>query len=150
MKVAIAGSRRLQPGLAPRVLLRFLLNLPPTVTILLRARADGDMHNTFESDVLRLLSILGIECVARRPLPAETPGRASVFRRDIEMVDEADLTVLFFVPEDAEEGYSGTYHLYEKCLDQDRPVYAWLVESDDKVTRWGEHDPGDQYAGLFA
>jgi hypothetical protein len=61
------------------------------------------------------------------------------------MVAKADLVVLVLDEEDAEGGYSGTYHLYEKALEIDRPVYGWLATG----IRWGEHDPEGQYAHLF-
>lgn len=148
MKVAIAGSRRLPTGTAPRVLLHFLLRLPEDAEILLRARVSGEM-GPFEQDVETVCEILGLTLEYRQPNPAETPGRASVFARDIEMVAEADLVLVFLHQGDAETGYSGTYHLFEKALDDQRPVYGWIVDDAGNTNRWGEYDPDHLFADML-
>lgn len=146
MKVVIAGSRRLPPGIAPRAILHLLLRLPEDTLVMLRAPASGRI-GTFEYDIHNICAILGIAVEWRRPDVERTPGRGAVFSRDIEMIAHADLVLLYMVEEDVEEGYSGTYHMYEKALDEDRPVYGWVVR-DNSMHRWGEHDPADQFRSL--
>ena len=141
VKVTIAGSRRLPAGQAPRLLVRFLAALPDDAVILLRKGLYSE-PGRFESDVESLCSILRLGWEWCVPAPTDTtPGRSSVYFRDIEMVDRSDLVLLFLTPEDAEEGHSGTSHVFEKALDADRPVYAYSVGEDGKVERVGEYDP---------
>jgi len=141
VRVAIAGSRRLPAGQAPRLLIRFLAALPADATILLRKGAYTD-PGRFERDVENLCSILHMDWEWCIPEPTGTTvGRAAVYYRDIDMVSKADLVMLFFAPEEAHLGYSGTAHLMDKALDQDRPVYAYTVAADGKVSRVGEYDP---------
>jgi hypothetical protein len=141
MKVAIAGSRHLPAGQAPRLLVRFLAALPADATILLRHPRFKASPGPFERDVAGLCNILHMAHEWCVPAPsATTPGRSSVYLRDIDMVAQADLVILFFAPEEATDGYSGTAHLMDKALDQDRPCYAYTV-AEDGVTRVGEYDP---------
>jgi hypothetical protein len=63
----------------------------------------------------------------------------------MEMVERADLAILFFHPEEAEDGYSGTFHLLDKCLDVGRPVHAYTVDERGKVERFGAYDPDHQF-----
>jgi len=147
MIVAIAGSRRLPRGQAPRLLIRFLDNLEEGDRVIVRTPKHGP-PGPFEHDVMALCEILDITVETMSPAPTiTTPGRASVYFRDIEMVEHADLVLLFFTPEEAVEGYSGTAHLMDKALDADRPVYAYTVGADGLVCRVGEHDPDDLFAG---
>jgi len=141
LKITIAGSRRLPAGQAPRLLVRFLAALPHDACILLRKGAYTE-PGRFERDVESLCSILRLDWEWVVPRPTDTTvGRASVYFRDIEMVERSDLVLLFFVPEEATDGYSGTAHLMEKALDADRPVYSYSVADDGKVERVGEYDP---------
>lgn len=150
VKIAIAGSRKLPQGAAYLALVKFLVQ-HTTDTILVRCAVSGDMGD-FETDVVDICETLHMAYEGRSPDVASTPGRASVFRRDIELVEEADLTLIYIAEADLEEGYSGTYHLWEKALDGDRPVYAWTFSADPdhpRIVRWGEHDPGERFAALF-
>lgn len=141
MKVVIAGSRRLPRGQAPRLLITFLASLADEDIVLVRTRMSGET-GPFERDVMSLCGILEIPVHGYSPEPTPaTPGRASVYLRDIEMISKADLILLFFTPDEAVEGYSGTAHLMEKALDADRPVYAYAVADDGTVSRVGEYDP---------
>lgn len=148
MKVAIAGSRRLPAGQAPRLLIRFLAALPEDALILLRKGAFTEPGH-FERDVESLCSILRLdwEWIVPRPTD-ETPGRASVYFRDMEMVEQADLVLLFLAPDDVIMGYSGTWHLLEKAFDINRPVYAYSVDERGNVERVGEYDPEHQFADV--
>lgn len=150
MRVAIGGSRKLPAGQAPRLLVHFIAELPPDAVVLLRCpHAPQDAPGRFEQDVAALCDTLGHEVEWRPPEPTIlSPGRVSVYARDIEMVGRADLILLFFSPDEAEEGNSGTVHLLDKALDAGRPTYAYTVTSDGVVRRFGEWDEGDQYAHL--
>lgn len=148
MKIAIAGSRRLPAGQAPRLLIRFLAALPADAVILLRKGLFTE-PGRFESDVEHLCSFLHMDwqwCIPE--LREETTGRALVYFRDMTMVEQADLVLLFFTPGDAVEGSSGTAHLMEKALEADRPCYAYTVADDGKVARVGEYDPEHLFANI--
>jgi len=148
VKVLIAGSRRLPPGQAPRLLVRFLAALPADAVILLRKGAYTE-PGRFESDVENLCSILHMWREWCVPVPTGTTvGRAAVYYRDIEMVSRADLVLLFLDPSDAESGTSGTSHVFDKALDQGRPVYAYTVAASGTVNRVGEYDPEHLYADI--
>lgn len=148
MKVAIAGSRRLPKGQAPRLLIRFLAAIPEDSIILMR-RSMQAVPGPFEADVAQLCMLLHLLFLWHEPKPDDhTVGRASVYLRDIEMIEEADLVLLFFHPDEATSGYSGTAHLLDKCLDAARPVYAYAVAEDGTVTRVGEYDPDHLYGEL--
>lgn len=124
------------------MLIRFLGGLPEDAVILLRRPYKRETPpGAFERDVSALCDALNIpvEWVAPEPT-IMSPGRVSVYRRDIEMVAKADLVLLFFTAKDAVTGYSGTTHLMDSALDQDRPVYAYQVDEQGAVSRVGEHD----------
>jgi hypothetical protein len=148
MKVVIAGSRRLPRGQAPRLLIRFLAALPEDAVILLRKGLYTE-PGRFEQDVESLCSVLRLDWEWCQPEPSEeTPGRSSVYFRDIDMIERADLILLFFVPEEAESGNSGTAHLMDKALDANRPVYAYAIDPEGKVERVGEYDPDHLFAEM--
>lgn len=149
MKVAIAGSRRLPKGHAPRLLIRFLAALPEDAVILLRAPLGRKNTGRFEQDIETLCSILSLLWEWHEPAPtASTPGRASVYVRDIDMVEQADLVILFFAADEVAEGYGGTQHLLDKALVANRPVYAYSVDEYGTIDRVGENDPDHLYADL--
>lgn len=144
MRVVIAGSRRLPPGQAPRLLIRFLAGLPDDAVVLLRTGIKET--GRFEQDVENLCAMLSLRWQWFRPEPTEeTPGRASVYRRDIEMIEHADLVILFFAADEVAEGYGGTQHLLDKAFDADRPVYAYSVSDNGIIDRVGEYDPDHLY-----
>lgn len=146
MRVVIAGSRALPRGQAPRLLARFLAKFDDGDTVLIRTPKMGE-PGPFERDVIKLCELFQVEVETFTPEPTpQTPGRGSVFLRDIEMVDKADLVLLFFTPTEAVEGYSGTAHMMEKALDAARPVYAYTVSEAGEVHRLGEYDPDDLFS----
>jgi len=148
VKVIIAGSRRLPRGEAPRLLISILSALFDVDTVLLRGRASMTAGQ-FERDIANLCDFLSQPFEWCRPEPSEeNPGRVSVYIRDMEMVEQCDLAILFFSPGDAEDGYSGTYHLLDKCLDIGRPVHAYTVNDKGEVARFGDYDPDHQFDHL--
>ena len=149
MKVVIAGSRSLPKGQAPRLLLRLLAALPDDAVILLRRGAYTE-PGEFERGVANLAHVLHLDVKWRRPKPTEdSPGRVSVYVRDMDMVEEADFGVLFFTRMEHQEGYSGTMHLLDKFLDLGRPVHAYTVDQvNGEVERVGDYDPDHQFDHL--
>ena len=150
MKIVIAGSRKLPDGKAPFMLIRFLGALPDGAVVLLRCPyKEGNLPGPFEKDVAALCDALNIPVEWHAPEPTIlSPGRVSVYVRDIEMVTKADLVLLFLTEEDALFGYSGTTHLMDKALDQNRPMYAYRVEKGGRVFRIGEHDPENAFGEI--
>jgi hypothetical protein len=145
LKVAIAGSRRLPGGQAPRLLIRFLAALPDDAIVMLR-RGLYTEPNRFELDVENLCHLVRLTVEWRVPDPTdETPGRAATYVRDYDMVESADLVILFLMSDDT--GSSGTAHLQDAALQADRPVYVYSV-TDVTVTRVGEYDPEHLYSEL--
>lgn len=147
MRIAIAGSRALKEGTALRLLQGTISTLSNEDTVLLRSPMGRGPEN-FERDVAALVGRrhgpVGIapRIEWRKPAPTERhPGRASVYLRDYEMIEDADQVLLFFTPEDAATGYSGTAHLLDKALDAGVPVTAYSVYEDGSVVRIGEIEP---------
>jgi nucleoside 2-deoxyribosyltransferase len=149
MKVAIAGSRRLPKGHAPRLLIRFLAALPEDAVILLRRGMKAEYPSLFEGDISELADILHLDVEWFIPAPTDiTRGRSSVYVRDIDMIEKADLVVLFFAADEVAEGYGGTQHLLDKALAANRPVYAYSVDEYGTIERVGDYDPDELYASL--
>ena len=150
MKVAIAGSRRLPKGHAPRLLIRVLAALPEDAVVMLRRPASIDaMPGMFEMDVSVLASVLQLDVEWVKPEPTDvTRGRSSVYVRDIDMVESADLVILFFAADEVAEGYGGTQHLLDKALAANRPVYAYSVDEFGTIERVGDYDPDELYVSL--
>ena len=148
MNICIAGSRRLPKGQAPRLLIRTLVEVAGDSTVWLRSPMTG-IPGTFEQDVANLCAILGITIHWSVPEPtAETPGRASVYLRDIDIIEKVDVVLLFVTPDEAVEGFSGTMHMLEKSLDAGRPTYVYSVGEDGKVERVGEWDEHNVWSSL--
>lgn len=162
--VVVAGSRALPPGAAPRLLVRFLANLPPMATVMLR-RGLFSPPNLFESQVASLCDLLGVTVQWRQPdIPITAPpifdesiispvitvdesparGREMTFRRDLELVQKADLVLCFVTHGQIGDELSGTSALIAKALEEDRVVYAYAVDGE-RVERIGEHDPTHEW-----
>lgn len=145
MIVAIAGSRRL-PKHAALHLVRFVASLGEDDLVLLRKGAYTT-PGRFERDVDVMAGACRVPVMWRLPVITEkTHGRASVYVRDMDMVADADLSILLLTVEDLED-YSGTAHLFEKCMDLDRACYAYEVDGQQLV-RWADNDPDNLYAEL--
>jgi len=159
--VVVAGSRALAPGLAPRLLVRFLAGLPSEATILLR-RGLFRQPNLFEAQVESLCELIGLKVEWCYPLfgAAQKPGttgpavdweekgyrgRQMTFARDLDMVTRADLVLAFYTIDQVGDDTSGTVGLVEKALEANRVVYAYAL-TDNRVTRVGEHDPTNEWA----
>lgn len=140
--VAVAGSRRLPPGLAPRLLIRFLLGLEPDTTVNLRTGMAST--GRFEKDTAKLADLLGLPVKWWPPNPTpEERGRVATFVRDMDMIAKSDLLLAFLTPRDLDlADVSGTWHLVEKAQDVACPVYCYEV-SDEGVALVGATDPED-------
>lgn len=144
MKIVIAGSRRLPPGHAPRLLVIFLASLSPDAVIVLR-RGISTPPGRFEADTARLAEALGLSVEWARPDPGL--GREGTYFRDVKMVGEAALVLAWFMPSEAMHSNSGTSHLAEKALDQHVPIYTYTLDADGTVSRWAENDEDEEWAG---
>lgn len=149
MKIVLAGSRRIDASLLRTRLNRFLKATPEKTEIHIRRGKWTPMgeFETLVSDLVLDMAIRDrkeISTVIHTPEPTdERPGRASVYLRDIEMVEGADLVLLFFDPGEAVEGYSGTAHMLDKALDAGVPVEAYAVREDGSVQWIGGYE-GDK------
>ena len=170
--VAICGSRKLRDGSAPRLLVKTIVALPEDSLVLVRA---GMMYGMgpFERDVTKMCGLLGLRVEPRVPRettgspwpeeiqepqdtmadrhPSNPRGRQLTFRRDLEMIDDADLVLLFVDEAEMGNQNSGTVMMVGKALEADGPtkaVYAYTVLKDGTLERIGEHDPGDTWAKI--
>ena len=148
--IVIAGSRKLDPGLAPRLLVRFLAGIPPASTIMLR-RGIYTPPNGFELQVADICKLMGLSVIWGIPeITGGKSGREAVFARDLRMIDEADLVLCFYTEEQAESDGSGTQALAMKAMEHDRIVYAYAIEHESVVARRiGENDPDDLWGSLI-
>lgn len=158
--IAIAGSRALDPGIAPRLLIRFLANVSqaqPAATVLLR-RARSKPPGPFEEQVAGLCDLVGLKLEWCYPIAEEIrkfsdadgepitehlplTGREQTFARDMDMIDRADLVLCFWHARETGDEHSGTVALANKAVDQNKVVYAYEIDGDQLVNRVGEHDP---------
>jgi hypothetical protein len=162
--VAIAGSRDLPPGQAPRLLVRFLAALPADTVILLR-RGLFTPPNLFEAQVEGVCDLIGLRVEwcqpgpipARRNEPGETVlGRRAVWARDVDMIERAELVLTFVDSERVDDTESGTVNFTEKAIEHDKVVYAYaLFTTFDgethptiEIQRVGENDPEGRWAEL--
>ena len=158
MKVAIAGSRAVPKGLAPRLLVRFLAALPEDATILLR-RGRKSGPGAFELQTAMVAEMLGLAVEWMEPEPPSellvpeqahdrrALAREATFARDLEFVVRADLVLCFYTVEQEGDEASGTAALVDKAIAENRPVYAYAI-GEDGVVRSGEHDPRNDWAEL--
>lgn len=148
----IAGSHTLP--LVGVVLIRPLYRAGGAEVLLRRGlhTSAGPLERQVER-ICRELTAVGLPCPVTWCVPELAGGRSSVFARDIEMVSAADLVLVFLDTASVEDVYSGTYHVFEQALVQERPVYAWTVQNLGEtyvVRRFGEHDPDERFAELTA
>lgn len=172
MKVAIAGSRALPKGIAPRLLVRFLAALPEDTVVMFR-RGRISPPGIFEQQAASVCELLGLEVAWMQPAATEGryergPGgvpvmveqpvatwdadprataREATFARDLEMVAKADLVLCFYTTGQEGDETSGTASLVDKAIAEDRVVYAYAIDGK-VVVRSGEHDPTNAYAHL--
>lgn len=141
MKIVLAGSRRINSDTLRFRLVQLLKEAPDGAEIHLR-RGKWVPMGEFERLVSNIVLDLQIQehkkitTVFHVPEPTDShPGRASVYLRDIEMIEAADIALLFFDPDEAVMGYSGTAHLLDKALDAGITVEAYTVDAEGR-THW--------------
>lgn len=147
--VVIAGSRALPEGIAPRLVIRFLAELPIGSTVLLRAPVIDSPKPTgqFEMDVSEMCNIIGLRVEWHHPVPSfYRSGRKAVWDRDMGMLADADVALCFYEVGQIGDEESGTVALVDKAIDLDKPVYAYALTPDGGVIRVGEHDPRNEWA----
>lgn len=126
MKVVVAGSRSLPAGSSS-----FAFPLLDVLTkddkVLLRKPKHADA-NHFESIVAAYCRYRNVPYEWCEPNPTEeAPGRASIYVRDNDMIDEADHVILFLSRDAAVAGNSGTYHLLERAIGSEVATDAFSV-----------------------
>lgn len=142
--VTIGGSRKIPPGHAGRLLIRFLANLPGDAVIHLRA--GNSRTGRFERDVAELCDMLTLAVRWWRPDlgPGSPGGREATFQRDEDMVGNSSLLLAFTTEQNLEAGASGTLNLVEIAQTKGVPVYAygvgeknvWLIGATDPQEAW--------------
>lgn len=142
MKIVLAGSRKIEPTLLRSRLVEFLGSVHGDAVEVHLRRGVWTAPGKFEQTVARIAHDLGgITIVWHQPvLSDDHTGRASVYLRDIEMVEGADIVLLFFEPTEAVDGYSGTAHLMDKALMAGVTVEAFSVDEDGNVVWIGGYD----------
>lgn len=129
MKVVVAGSRALPAG-ASSFAFPLLDALTKDDWVLLRKPKYANA-NHFENIIAAYCRYRDVPIKWFEPNPTEeTPGRASIYVRDIDMIEEADRVLLFLTRDAAIAGNSGTYHLLEKALDAEVTIDAFSVGYD--------------------
>lgn len=173
MRVAIAGSRAVPKGMAPRLLVRFLANLPEDAVICLR-RGRVSPPGEFERQTAMVCDLLGLEVdwmapaaptegryeqVMGQPVLVDRPvatwdadpratAREATFARDMEFVSKAELVLTFTTVDQIGQELSGTAALVDKALLEEIVVYSYAIDVDGTVLRVGEHDPKSLFAEL--
>lgn len=134
MKMIVAGSHSLPPG-SSSFAFPIIDALTPEDTVLLRSPKYSEPAH-FEHIIAAYCRYRNVPFKFVQPEPTEdAPGRVSVYLRDVEMVNEADGALLFFSPNDAITGSSGTMHVLEKALDAEIRTDAFVVQTDPQTGR---------------
>jgi hypothetical protein len=127
MKMAIVGSHTFPMMQGAGYILGAVARLQPGDTVLVRPTEGVD----YMAQVFAHVKQLDVKVY-----PTSGP-RGDVFRRDMELVDDADAVTAFFDPNAIMEG--GTAHIVEVALRKGKPVEVWTVE-DGELVRVGEHE----------
>ena len=116
-KVVFCGSRSfpIDAELGGEVV--SLMRTYPADTIFLVRGSHG-----FDQFVQRVADIIGYECEK-----FDSRGGGDNFRRDADMVREADEVVVFLDPASLSNDNTGTAHIIEKALDQKKPTRAYTA-----------------------
>jgi hypothetical protein len=141
VNLALAASRDVNLVWAVSAALVVLNKMPKGTTVLLRRPRSGNPQS-FETMVSAGARAEGLHVDWFSP-PEDVAGRASVFLRDIAMIERADILLAFFSP--GREGDGGTAHLAEKAVDRGIPVWTYLV-TPGRITRHGEQEPSQPVA----
>lgn len=142
MKIVLAGSRKVDPALLRTRLVEFLGSVPGDAVEVHLRRGVWTVPGKFEQVVARICrDMAGVTVVWHQPqLDEDRSGRASVYHRDIEMVEGADMVLLFFEPNEAVDGYSGTAHLMDKAIAAGVTVEAFSIDDDGNSVWIGGYD----------
>lgn len=125
MKVAIVGSRTFPMSEGAGHILGAVARLKPGDTVLVRPSEGVD----YMAQVFAYVRHLDVKVYHA------DGARGDVFRRDMKLVDDADIVTAFFDPEHVMEG--GTGHIVETAMRKGKPVEAWTVR-DGELERVGE------------
>lgn len=100
-----------------------LLRAYPAGTLILTRGSEG-----FDTFVMRAAEIMEMPVV-----PFPSAGGGDNFRRDADMVREADEVIAFLDPNSLRNMNTGTAHVVEKALDQKKPTRAYSVSGNHLV-----------------
>lgn len=114
-------------------------SLPANSVIVVRKGRLSPM-GLFESVVSVLAKKYGHVVVLCQP---DGNDRASVYKRDYEMVENVDRLEAYFSQDSVMNG--GTGHLVEAAMARSIPVYAWTLSEHGDVVRVGEYEPHDAF-----
>lgn len=154
--IVVAGSRKLPPGAAPRLLVRFLANVSqryPDAVVALRSPREK-APSTFEVQAAEVAELLGLAVEWYAPEPAVDPvtnvpvrGREQTFARDLILIQKADLVLCFWDHTETGDEHSGTVGLADKAVEFEKPVYAYSMDGD-QLERVGEFDRQDEWIAM--
>lgn len=139
MKV-IVGSSDLE--LSPDVVYSvaaILATLGPSEGTAIRINSEGIPASSLERLVRSISARMGREC---REFAPTKGGRAAIFHRDYDMVDEAASVYAYFSP--GREMSGGTAHVVKAALDRGAEVEAWGMDPDGKLHLIGSEERSDQ------
>lgn len=128
MKALIAGnySVAVDIDMANHVL-REMASLPIDAEILLRLPQRG-APGPVEALVESLARPLGLKASWRIPTPGS--GREGTIERDFQMVDEADMVIVYFDAGHVMDPERGTTRLVEHALSAQKPVHAYAPQGE--------------------
>lgn len=133
MKVIFAAARRVPLAMIGEHLVHQLAGLPMEATVVLRAARNGQPQ-AFERLAAELCESLSVPVEWAKP---NGRGREATFNRDVTMVREADRLVIYVHDDYANEA-SGTWHVIERAISEDKEASAYTVTTwaDLTVLRW--------------
>lgn len=109
--------------------------LPPRSTIVVRKGRQSPL-GTLESVAVAIAKTHKHMVLYCQP---DGNDRASVYKRDYEMVESVDRLEAYFAPDRIMDG--GTGHLVEAAIARETPVYAWSIADSGHLIRVGENEP---------
>jgi len=123
--VIFAANRSLPLAAVANHTLMQLAALPMDAWVMLRKPASGKPA-AYEILVAELCGSLGISVEWRQPDVGK--NRSGTYERDVSMVRAADKLVAYFDPETPLGENTGTGHLVQRAIEEDRPVEAYIWE----------------------
>jgi hypothetical protein len=150
VKIVIVAASDLQtfdvelPSQLVSAILAIVSTLPPDAEVAVRGPGGSEnigkntKASVVEDWVYRITGATGRRAEIYRPVRAGPGGgRAAVYLRDYDLVDQASHVYAYFRADKVMEG--GTGHVVKAALDRNIPVEAWTI-SDDQLVLIGSDD----------